>query len=79
MKVFMPKDQVFYALFEDVADNVYSMGKALKAVVSEVDFHKRDGLIAGLENQEHHAFRPRGHTLPGQRPGRYLRLYLLLR
>jgi uncharacterized protein Yka (UPF0111/DUF47 family) len=53
MKVFMPKDQVFYTLFEEVADNVHSMGKALKAVVSEVDFDKREGLIAGLENQEH--------------------------
>ena len=53
MKVFMPKDQVFYTLFEEVADNVHSMGKALKAVVSEVDFDKREVLIAGLENQEH--------------------------
>ena len=34
MKVFMPKDQVFYSLFEAVADNVYGMGKALKTVVS---------------------------------------------
>ncbi|MBN9379579.1 MAG: DUF47 domain-containing protein [Chitinophagaceae bacterium] len=53
MKVFMPKDQVFYSLFEEVAENVYGMGKALKAVVSEVDFDKREELIAGLENQEH--------------------------
>jgi uncharacterized protein Yka (UPF0111/DUF47 family) len=53
MKVFMPKDQVFYTLFEEVADNVHSMGKALKGVVSEVDFDKRQGLIAGLEDQEH--------------------------
>jgi len=53
MKVFMPKDQVFYSIFEEVADNVYGMGKALKAVVSETDFDKREELIAGLENQEH--------------------------
>lgn len=53
MKVFMPKDQVFYSLFEAVADNVYGMGKALKTVVSEPDFDKRAELIAGLENQEH--------------------------
>jgi len=53
MKVFMPKDRVFYSLFEEVSDNVNSMGKALKAVVTEVDFDKREQLIAGLENQEH--------------------------
>jgi len=53
MKVFMPKDQVFYSIFEEVADNVYGMGKALKAVVSETDFDEREELIAGLENQEH--------------------------
>jgi len=53
MKAFMPKDQVFYTLFEEVADNVHGMGKVLKAVVSETDFDKREGLIAGLENQEH--------------------------
>jgi uncharacterized protein Yka (UPF0111/DUF47 family) len=53
MKIFMPKDKVFYSLFEGVADNVHSMGKALKAVVSEVDFDKRGELIIGLENQEH--------------------------
>ena len=53
MKVFMPKDKIFYSLFEEVADNVYKMGKALKMVVTEVDFDKRGELIIGLENQEH--------------------------
>ena len=49
----MPKDQVFYSLFEEVADNVHTMGKTLKAVVSEVDFGRREELISTLENQEH--------------------------
>jgi len=53
MKLFMPKDQVFYSLFEEVADNVHTMGKTLKAVVSEVDFGRREELISTLENQEH--------------------------
>ena len=53
MKLFMPKDQVFYSLFEEVADNVHTMGKTLKAVVSEVDFDRREELINTLENQEH--------------------------
>jgi hypothetical protein len=53
MKVFMPKDQVFYTLFEQVGDNVLGMGRALKAVVAEPDFDKRGEMIAGLENMEH--------------------------
>jgi len=53
MKLFMPKDQVFYSIFEEVADNVHLMGKTLKAVVSEVDFDRREELINTLENQEH--------------------------
>ena len=53
MKVFMPKDQVFYTLFEQVGDNVLGMGRALKAVVAEPDFEKRGEMIAGLENMEH--------------------------
>jgi len=53
MKIFMPKDQIFYSLFEEVADNVQAMGKTLKQVVSEMDFDRREELIAVLENQEH--------------------------
>ena len=49
----MPKDKVFYSLFEEVADNVAKMGSLLKAVVSEPDFDKRGALILQLETQEH--------------------------
>ncbi len=49
----MPKDKVFYSLFEEVADNVAKMGSLLKAVVSEPDFDKRAALILQLEAQEH--------------------------
>jgi uncharacterized protein len=35
MKIFMPKDRVFYSLFEEVAENVAKMGNSLKQVVSE--------------------------------------------
>jgi uncharacterized protein len=52
-KIFMPKDKVFYSLFEEVADNVSKMGKTLKEVVSEPDFDKRAALIARVEDQEH--------------------------
>jgi len=49
----MPKDKVFYSLFEEVADNVGKMGSLLKAVVSEPDYDKRGVLTLQLETQEH--------------------------
>ena len=53
VQLFLPKDKVFYSLFEEVADSVQKMGQLLKAVVSEPDFDKRAALISQLENQEH--------------------------
>jgi len=52
-KIFMPKDRVFYDLFEEVADNVATMGKILKDIVAEPDFDKRAALIAEVEDLEH--------------------------
>lgn len=53
MKIFMPKDKVFYSLFEEVAATVSQMGKLLKEVVAEPDFDKRAALISKLEDMEH--------------------------
>src|ERR1700730_3142354 len=53
VQLFMPKDKVFYSLFEEVADSVARMGVLLKEVVNEPDFDKRTALIAELETQEH--------------------------
>ncbi|MBL0152179.1 MAG: DUF47 domain-containing protein [Chitinophagaceae bacterium] len=53
LKIFMPKNRVFYELFEKVADNVSKMGTILKSVVAESDFDKRATLIAQLEDLEH--------------------------
>lgn len=53
MKVFMPKDRIFYSLFEEVAATVSKMGKSLKEVVVEPDFDKRAALISKLEDMEH--------------------------
>lgn len=49
----MPKDKVFYSLFEEVAATVYQMGKLLKVVVAEPDFDKRSSIISKLEDMEH--------------------------
>ena len=53
LKIFMPKNRVFYELFEKVATNVEKMGATLKDVVAEPDFDKRAALITQLEDLEH--------------------------
>ena len=53
MKIFMPKDRIFYSLFEEVADGVTNMGRLLKTVVSEPDIDKRAALVSQVEEQEH--------------------------
>ena len=53
MKIFMPKDKVFYSLFEEVADGVAQMGRLMKEVVAEPDFDRRAAVITRVEDQEH--------------------------
>ena len=53
MKIFMPKDKVFYSLFEEVAATVALMGRLMKEVVAERDFDKRGLIIARIEDLEH--------------------------
>ncbi|HTD41226.1 MAG TPA: DUF47 family protein [Mucilaginibacter sp.] len=53
MKIFMPKNKVFYDLFEKVADNVAIMGTKLKDVINEPEFDKRAVLITQMEDIEH--------------------------
>ncbi|NII23914.1 DUF47 domain-containing protein [Pseudoflavitalea sp. X16] len=53
MKIFMPKDKIFYSLFEQVAVTVAAMGRLMKDVVTEPDYDKRAALIAQIEDMEH--------------------------
>lgn len=53
LKIFLPKDRVFYQLFESVATELVKMGAKLKEVVAEPDFDKRGKLIKELEDMEH--------------------------
>src|SRR5687768_2528578 len=53
MKLFQPKDKVFYSLFEEVADNVAKMSKLLITLVGEPDFDARQRIISQLEDLEH--------------------------
>lgn len=53
LKIFMPKNKVFYELFEKVADNAAKMGSLLKDIVAEPDFDKRAAIIIQVEDLEH--------------------------
>lgn len=53
LKIFMPKNKIFFELFEQVADNVATMGGIMKKVVAEIDFDKRAVLIKMIEDLEH--------------------------
>ena len=52
-KLFMPKNKVFYELFEDVAERVHEMGLKLKEFVNEPDADKRSNLLSQIEDMEH--------------------------
>jgi uncharacterized protein Yka (UPF0111/DUF47 family) len=52
-RIFMPKNKVFYNLFEEVADTVFIMGQVLKQLVNESDHDKRASLTSRLEDLEH--------------------------
>ncbi len=53
LKIFLPKDRVFFQLFENVASELVKMGEKLKLVVHETDFEKRAKLIRDIEDMEH--------------------------
>jgi predicted phosphate transport protein (TIGR00153 family) len=53
MKIFLPKDRVFYTLFEDVAGKVVEMGKLLKQLVNEPNPEVREKLLLQIEDLEH--------------------------
>jgi predicted phosphate transport protein (TIGR00153 family) len=53
LKIFMPKNKVFYELFEKVAGNAAKMGTLLRGIVAEPDFDKRASLITQVEDLEH--------------------------
>ena len=52
-RIFMPKNKVFYELFEQVAETVGEMGLMLKKVVAEPEHDKRLPLIKQIEDLEH--------------------------
>lgn len=53
MKIFQPKDKVFYTLFEEVVDTVAEMSHMLKRLISETERDKRFSILNEMENAEH--------------------------
>ena len=51
--LFMPKNKVFYELFEGVAEKVLEMAVKLKEMVSEPDRNIRASILAQIEDLEH--------------------------
>jgi predicted phosphate transport protein (TIGR00153 family) len=53
MKLFSPKNKVFYGLFEEVANNGHLMAIKLAALIAETDYNKRQHMIKPIEDLEH--------------------------
>lgn len=53
IKLFLPKDRVFYSLFEEVASNLTQMSEVFFTAVNEPDVTKRTVLLKTLEDWEH--------------------------
>lgn len=53
LKFFLPKDRVFYTLFENASANLETLAKKLVQVVYEADYNKRAVIIKEMEDLEH--------------------------
>ncbi len=53
LKIFTPKDRVFYSLFEQVSTNLTQMAEIFHNAVNEADFSRREQLLKSLEEWEH--------------------------
>ena len=53
LKFFLPKDRVFYSLFEEVATTLVQMGDVFKNALQQSDLSQRDQMLRTLEDYEH--------------------------
>ena len=53
LKLFLPKDKVFYSLFEEVSTTLVQMGTIFKKALDEKDLTRRDEMLRTLEEMEH--------------------------
>ena len=53
MKFFLPKDRIFYQLFEEVSVTSLEMAVLLKKMVNEREFERRADILRQIEDLEH--------------------------
>jgi len=53
VKFFLPKDKVFYGLFEEVSLTLVEMATVFAKAVNSQDIYERDALLKSLETLEH--------------------------
>lgn len=53
IRIFLPKDKIFYDIFENIAINLKDMGSTLKKAMNESDQLKRTALLKSIEDGEH--------------------------
>lgn len=53
MKIFLPKDRIFYQLFREVSETSLEMAILLKKMVVEPSFEERGKIVSQLEDLEH--------------------------
>jgi uncharacterized protein len=53
LKFFLPRDRVFYSLFEEVSTTLVQMGDTFKKALQETDLTTRDSILRTLEDYEH--------------------------
>jgi predicted phosphate transport protein (TIGR00153 family) len=53
LKIFLPKDRIFYTLFEESSERVLEMSVTLKQLVNETDMHKCGAIMTRIEDLEH--------------------------
>jgi hypothetical protein len=53
LKFFLPKDKVFFTLFENASANLESLAVKLVEVVNESDYNKRAAVVKQMEDLEH--------------------------
>ncbi|TNE53571.1 MAG: DUF47 domain-containing protein [Bacteroidetes bacterium] len=53
LKFLLPKDRVFYSLFEKAGENIEKIAEKLTQLVNEPDFNVRNTIIKEMEDLEH--------------------------
>ncbi len=53
IRIFLPKDKVFYDIFENIAYNLRDMGATLRDALNEMNPEKRNQLLSAIEEGEH--------------------------